>query len=74
MRSRRKVCQNGLQKGDLKASHCRFSGAKCKCVCFFGVKFEADSEQLLRSIERFCPTLSLIITVRSIDVKVLKSR
>ena len=46
-------------------------------VClFFRVKFGADSEQLSRSIERFCPTLSLIITLSGQMMKSnqLKSR
>ena len=63
MRSKRKVYRNGLQEGELKVPLCGFGGVKCKCVCFFRVKFGADSQQLCRSIERFCPTLSLIITL-----------
>lgn len=32
MRSRRKVSRNRVHKGDLRESHCEFSGPKCKCV------------------------------------------
>ena len=55
MRPRRKIYRNGLQKDDLKASHCGFRCVKCKCVCFFAWNLElilssseglsSDSEQ-----------------------------
>ena len=32
MGSRRKVSRNRVHKGDLRESHCEFSGPKCKCV------------------------------------------
>ena len=35
MGSRRKVYRNRVHKGDLKESHCEFSGPNCKCVHFF---------------------------------------
>ena len=74
MRFRRKFYRNGLQEGDLKASLCGFGGVKCKCVCFsreiwswFWAALKVD-----RAILPYL--VSYYYTVRSNDVKVLKSR
>ena len=77
MRSRSKVYWNGLQEGDLKASLCGFGGVKCKYVCFFAWILEKWS-WFWAALKIDGAILSYLVsyyyTVRSDDVKVLKSR
>ena len=77
MRSRRKVYWNGLQEGDLKASLCGYGGVKCKYVCFFAWNLENWS-WFWAALKIDGAILSYLVsyyyTVRSDDVKVLKSR
>ena len=70
MRPKRKVYRNALQEGDLKVPLCGFGGVKYKCVCFFAWNLEL----ILSSFEDLSYLVSYYYTVRSDDVKVLKSR
>lgn len=76
MGSRRKVSRNREHKGDLRESHCEFSGPKCKCVHLkLRVKFEAALEAGLRADRVVLLILSLYnYVVRSDDVIMPKWR
>ena len=70
MRSKRKVYRNALQEGDLKVPLCGFGGVKYKCVRFLAWNLEL----ILSSFEDLSYRVSYHYTVRSDDVKALKSR